>query len=226
MEDLRTGNTLVMNPDNNLNVETNNQRIGGDDTNVYPEYQDQDPWPTINTVIPEGKFVKYRDGINCFVLAQEQIAILGYEISEYNTLGSTYKVNTSAGVSITEAKKAIGYIKRSLEVGVPVIVAIDYQDGHPGNPDGKADHFVVIVGMGIDNDGKKFFRFFDSGTTSTWNGTSIANKLYFDQTTGLISGATNVGSSRPTSQYRYTDPNDPTRLGKVKCIVTHVRRSK
>jgi hypothetical protein len=33
---------------------------------------------------------------------------------------------------------------------------------NPGNPDDKAHHFVVIVGMGIDNDGKKFFRFFDS----------------------------------------------------------------
>ncbi|MBK0384554.1 hypothetical protein I5M32_16460, partial [Pedobacter sp. SD-b] len=126
MEDLRTGNTLVMNPDDNLNIETNDERVGGDDTTVYPEYQDQDPWPTIKTVIPESDFVKYRLGINCFVLAKEQIAKLGYEISGYETIGSTYKINTSAGVNITEAKKAAGYIKGALSANIPVIVAVDY----------------------------------------------------------------------------------------------------
>lgn len=57
--DLRTGNTLVMNPDTNPNFETNDERVGGDDTTIYPEYQDQDPWPTIKTVIPEKDFVKF-----------------------------------------------------------------------------------------------------------------------------------------------------------------------
>ena len=106
LEDLRTGNTLVMNPENNINIETNDQRVGGDDPTVYPEYQDQDPWPTIKTIIPEKDFIKYREDINCFVLSTEQIAKLGYEISKYDALGSTYNINTAEGVSVTEAKKA------------------------------------------------------------------------------------------------------------------------
>jgi nucleoside 2-deoxyribosyltransferase len=216
MEDLRTGNTLVMNPDTNPNFETNDQTVGGDDPTVDPEYQDQDPWPTINTVIPEKDFVKY-NGLNCLKLAEQQIAKLGYKISPYGTVGSTYNINTSAGVDITEARKSANYIKRALSSNIPVIVGVDYQPGSPGNPDGKTDHFIVIVGMDTDAKGK-YFRFFDSGTANLWEGTSPANKLYFDSVTGLIKGTTSI-SSRNNTVYR--DPN-----GRISYTITHVRRSK
>ena len=152
---------------------------------------------------------------------------MGYEISKYDALGSTYNINTAAGVSVTEAKKAAGYIKGALMANIPVIVAVDHSPGHPGNPDGKADHFVVIVGMGIDQYGK-FFRFFDNGTSNTWNGTSILNKLYFDSSTGLISGASSAPKPTDYSYYRYPSnyQTNPEQAGKAKFTVTHVRRSK
>ncbi|MBK0383941.1 hypothetical protein I5M32_13310, partial [Pedobacter sp. SD-b] len=117
-----------------------------------------------------------------------------------------------------EAKKAAGYIKGALSANIPVIVAVDYAPGSPsGNPDGKTDHFIVIVGMGSDSKGK-YFRFFDSATANLWDGTSLRNKLYYNSTTGLIKGATSIPNSN-TNLYRDSKNN-------ISYTITHVRRSK
>lgn len=47
------------------------------------------------------------------------------------------------------------------------------------NDDMTTEHFVVIVGMGTDSQGK-FFRFYDNAIGNTKIGTSEKNKLYCD----------------------------------------------
>lgn len=120
-------------------------------------------------------------------------------------------------------------MKGALQASIPVIVGIDYMNGvpvdqnhNPSNPDLKTDHFVVIVGMGSDANGK-YFRFYDSATNVRVISTSINNKLYYDENSGIISGTTEVAFAnarrQETSQYRNSN-------GKVIYTITHIRRSK
>ncbi|RZK27752.1 MAG: hypothetical protein EOO61_23015 [Hymenobacter sp.] len=59
--------------------------------------------------------------------------------------------------------------------------------------DGTIDHFVAIVGVGVDEKGK-YYRFFDVGTTEAnrKNGISPLNRLYYNPTTGFYEGNTQV----------------------------------
>ena len=66
-------------------------------------------------------------------------------------------------------------------------MGIDDAPGHTGNLDSTTDHFIVIVGMGTDSNGK-YFQFYDNATGAISNGTSPLNKLYYNSSTGLISG--------------------------------------
>ena len=53
--------------------------------------------------------------------------------------------------------------------------------------DGTIDHFVAIVGVGIDKKGK-YYRFFNVGTRDRLRGTDSSNRLYFNPATGFYEG--------------------------------------
>jgi hypothetical protein len=84
----------------------------------------------------------------------------------------------------------VGYIGKAIAYGVPVIVGIDVDLTTSSNPgtDGTTDHFVVIVGQGVDPDGRFYFRFFDNADGENAKGTSPDNKLYYNPNTGAIIG--------------------------------------
>ncbi len=193
-----------------------NNTIGGEDTTLYNDFNPaQQPWPTINPVIPISNFVGWgQQGIieNCMNYAKEQIAKNGYEISNYfdpqgNPWDQTIQIYTSLnGVNQTELLLGLSYLKYALENGIPVIVGIDDQIGSP-NPDtdNTTDHFVVIVGMGSDARGK-YFTFYDnaSGKTPYQNfGANPNNKLYYNTTTGIISGVSNTRYFTYEAEYNY-----------------------
>ena len=69
-----------------------------------------------------------------------------------------------------------------------MIVGVDDQSGS-SNPatDNTTDHFVVIVGMGTDATGK-YFTFYDNASGDVTLGASPNNKLYYNPTTGKITG--------------------------------------
>lgn len=83
--------------------------------------------------------------------------------------------------------QGLSYLKYALSNGIPVIVGVDDNPGHPGNLDSTTDHFIVIVGMGSDSTGK-YFQFYDNATKVLSNGTSNLNKLYYNASSGLIRG--------------------------------------
>lgn len=170
------------------------------------------PWPTISNVIPITQFVEY-DRSNCLDLAKAQIGVKGYRISGYGAAGQTFITYTqSTGVDNNATKDGISYLISALQRGIPVIVGVDYKSGpSPGNPDNTTDHFVVIVGMGTDSNGK-YFTFFDNATNFASKGASPSNKLYYNETTGLIQGQTSVTYSDGTKLPLYT--------------VTQIRKSK
>lgn len=221
---------LESDPSANQNGETNDETVGGYDQTDYGIYQQGNSWPTVNPVINYMNFVMY-NGENCMKLAKRQLVGAGYQISGYDALGQTYNINTyNGGIDINQAKVGVAYMKGALQAGIPVIVGIDYMNGVPVNtttgkalnPDLTTDHFVVIVGMGTDAEGK-FFRFYDSATKARLIGTSANNKLYYNETTGVISGTTEVAFARALQQGTpmYRNAN-----GKVIYTITHIRRSK
>jgi hypothetical protein len=220
---------LESDPTANITGETNDETLGGYDQTNYGAYQQNSIWPTVAPVIAPTKFISF-DGGNCLTLSKKQLAEANYQISGYDVPGQTYNINTvPGGINIPEAKNAVGYMRGALQAGIPVLVGIDYMNGVPIRKDGtaanldlKTDHFIVIVGMGTDAKGK-YFRFYDNATSARQIGTSENNRLYYNETTGVISGTTEVAfeNARRNNVPQYRDAN-----GKVIYTITHIRRSK
>ena len=159
------------------------------------EYQ-QDPWPTIQSVIGLNSFVEYGKDVNCLILVKGQIAITGVRDLGY---GSAYKVFDSQGGPYADvAENGVEYIITKLKSGKPVVVGVDNRVGSPSsqNADGKTDHFVTIVGAGEDAAGK-YFTFFDNATNLVNKGANVNNKLYYNSATGLITGKSATTPSKP-----------------------------
>ncbi len=186
------------------------QDILPSDNVTYAEYQSGTPWPDVRDVIGWNRFVPY-DKRQCFALAKQQIGTVNYTTTGWvdpsSLIFKIYNEHNAPQVDLSVTKKAITYINGALQSGIPVLVGIDYTTNATRNYDNTTDHFVVIVGVGTDTNGK-YYRFYDNGTPSISRGTNPDNKLYYDETTGLISGHTHVGT-----------------LSNLTYKVTHVRKS-
>ncbi|MGF7082726.1 hypothetical protein ABIB50_005099 [Mucilaginibacter sp. UYCu711] len=71
-----------------------------------------------------------------------------------------------------------------------MIVAINSRPGYytPGNADHMTTHFVVIVGSGVEADGRRYFRFYENATSSPVEGRNKNNKLYYDPVALTLQG--------------------------------------
>jgi hypothetical protein len=196
----------------------NNNTRGNYDNTSYSDYDDQtQPWPIIQNVIPISDFVGWdRDSHpswECMDYAKAQIAKKGYAISNYFDAGQTIQIYTAAnGFNKSAAKNAVGYLISALQRGIPVIVGVDDQPGSPNpNTDNTTDHFIVIVGTGIDINGT-YFTFYDNASFYPTQGASINNKLYYNPSNGLITGKSQTAYANDPKLYDY--------------IVTQIRKSK
>ncbi|HHG84534.1 MAG TPA: hypothetical protein ENJ82_07285, partial [Bacteroidetes bacterium] len=89
------------------------------------------------------------------------------------------------------ANLAIDYLSGYLAQGIPVVAGVDHtfnrslsaSDGKTsskngvGYNEGTTDHFITIVGQGKDDQGRRFFRWFDPGTQHKNKATNDDNKL-------------------------------------------------
>lgn len=136
-------------------------------------------WETIESVIPSFMYEGYQT--DCRVATNKQLDVMGYKegYPRYQTARSIRNKNNKViklEYNKEQFSKGTNYIKSALKKGIPVTVGIDNRDPiTPGNPDNTTDHFVVIVGMGSDNEGN-YFTFYDNADSAT--GVSINNKLY------------------------------------------------
>lgn len=100
----------------------------------------------------------------------------------------------------------------ALQRGIPVVVGVDDQPGSPNvQTDNTTDHFVVIVGMGHDSNGN-YFIFYDNASGDPAQGANPNNKLYYNPTTGIISGQSQTSYALDPTMHPY--------------IVTMIRKSK
>lgn len=124
------------------------------------------------------------------VYCKEQLKNSGYQISNYGATGQTFQIyKENTGVNNSQLNDGLSYLKYALSNGIPVIAGVDLKSGTSTNPgtDNTTDHFIVIVGMGQDSNGK-YFRFYDNATGNQLSGTHEDNKLYYNSATGKISG--------------------------------------
>lgn len=173
-------------------IDIDNNTNGGYDTNTYDVFNpQQQSWPTIPNVIPINDFIGWGyPGVkrNCMDYAKVQIGKKGYQISNYGAIGQTFQIyREQTGVNNSNLINGLSYLKYALSNGIPVIVGVDDKPGHPGNADQSTDHFIVIIGMGSDNNGN-YFSFYDNASGNSSLGTHPNNKLYYNSSTGIISG--------------------------------------
>lgn len=203
------------------NVEIPNEAVlenYDDNINNYPIEEDpmqitfdlnNDPWPTISSVVPLSKFVGF-DGRNCLLLAQDQLTKMGVTDLGSSNVFTAFKLGV---VYPAATKDGINYIISKLKTGLPVMVGVDNKSGSPnGNPDLTTDHFVVIVGCGTDANGRNFFRFYDNASPNLVSGASANNRLYYDTNTGKITGTSTVTYANLPPRYAYS--------------ITHIRKNK
>lgn len=209
----------------NASFDFNDNESGNYDETIFENFDfenQQTQWPTIANVISPSDFVGWNaPGIrkNCMDYAKAQFAKKGYKISNYYDVDSqgnkqTFQIYTEQnGVNLNDLYKGVSYIKYALSHGIPVIVGIDDAAGSPGNLDNSTDHFVVIVGMGTDSNGK-FFRFYDnaSGIDPLNQGANPENKLYYKYPEKIFTGKTYCIDYRNGTQHDY--------------IITMIRKSK
>ncbi|WP_165929442.1 C1 family peptidase, partial [Flavobacterium rhamnosiphilum] len=201
--------------DVNNAIDIDNNIDGGYDTNTYSDFNPQQMWTAISQVIPTREFVGWGSpGIkrNCMDYAKAQIAKKGYQISNYGSVGQTFQIYTEQnGVNQTNLLKGLNYLKYALNNNIPVVVGIDDNPGHPGNPDNSTDHFVVIVGMGSNSNGN-YFQFYDNASGNISEGTSPLNLLYYNSSTGKISGKSQCNGYFSSVAHDY--------------VITQIRKSK
>lgn len=183
--------------------EIDNYTIGNYDNTVYSDFNPFQNWSNISSVIPLNKFVGWNSRAHptwqCMEYSKEQLRVVGYQISNYYATGQTFQIYTSQnGVNTSQLSQGLSYLKHALSNGIPVVVGVDDAPGHPGNLDSTTDHFIVIVGMGHNSNGN-YFQFYDNASASASQGASPLNLLYYNSTTGIISGSsqTSYGQGQP-----------------------------
>jgi GH24 family phage-related lysozyme (muramidase) len=88
-----------------------------------------------------------------------------------------------------QANLALGYIDEKLAQKVPVVVGVDHtfnrnlskkKSSKSGNGynEGTTDHYITLTGSGVDENGGKFYSYFEVGTGNKEKGTSASNRLY------------------------------------------------
>jgi len=122
----------------------------------------------------------------CFKAAKT-IAMLGGA----NILGSDKRIQVATGedekgkvtVDPKVAKEGIKYIETELGSGRPVMVGVSHKDGYHENVDKITDHFVVITGQGVDENGKVYYKFHDpaAGNIGEGGDNNPKNRFYADK---------------------------------------------
>lgn len=116
--------------------------------------------------------------------------------------GGTAPINLAIQVGIEKGQsiestnyfdQGIDIINQSLENGNPITVGVHHKFGTTYNSDNTTDHFIVVMGRGIDR-GQIYYRFYEVATRHHHLGTHAQNRLYLNGQEA--SGNTQYGSQR------------------------------
>ncbi|MFL0081349.1 hypothetical protein [Tenacibaculum maritimum] len=104
-----------------------------------------------------------------------------YGFNDYsNVIQTAIEQNNSIIILDDGTKKAIEYLDQELEKDNPILVGVRHTYfSTEYNYDNSTDHFVTVVGRGCEN-GKRFFRFYEVGTSYSDKGQHDDNRLYIN----------------------------------------------
>jgi hypothetical protein len=117
------------------------------------------------------------DRIQCFDWARYQMWIGGFpRVSGYRPQTTTFQVfHKDTGVDVNQTVEAVRYLQQALQAGVPVLVGVYLTYWRRVfKPDDTTNHYVVIVELGLDDDGP-YLLFYDSGAEA------IESKFYLKE---------------------------------------------
>jgi hypothetical protein len=111
-----------------------------------------------------------------------------YNIAGFADNTSTYTKGSYNAAILTynhenNINKAVEDVENKIKAGKPVLIGVHYTNGPapPNNKNRATRHFMVIVGMGIDSENNRYFRFYDPGkeVEQRMDAISPNNKLFF-----------------------------------------------
>ncbi|MBL0695268.1 LysM peptidoglycan-binding domain-containing protein [Comamonas sp. JC664] len=140
----------------------------------------------------DGTQVERAGDVACFRAVEAMAAQSGVTVTGP---GSRIQVATgddpNGGVTVDRAAAQRGrdYIDSQLDAGKPVGVGVNHRPGrNSDNVDGITDHFVLITGRGVDEQGRTYYTFHDPATNHRDRGadTNANNRFYVDQDSGKM----------------------------------------
>ena len=155
--------------------------VDSDYTSGFRESRDLTIEPFDTSVTDDIDFIGYSssDPTGCFRRASEMLESAGYRTvapDHTNVVQMTQADNNDSLQVQDNILDGIDLINEYLDNNIPVMVGVDYHDGHPGNSDETTDHWLIIVGRTTTNN-QTCYRYYDAQTAHVSIGTSIDNEL-------------------------------------------------
>jgi len=129
----------------------------------------------------------------CFVTCQ---LMIGRNVPNRINIG--FDNGKNSFIILPNYQQGVDKLNSELGNGNPVVVGV--HNRYTNSNKGYADHYIVLVGYGSDDNGA-YYRYFDPGTQYRYKGTSEQNRLYLQL--GIISGNGINGRNYTISQIRY-----------------------
>ncbi|AKQ69541.1 Membrane-bound lytic murein transglycosylase D precursor [Myxococcus hansupus] len=140
----------------------------------------------------DGSQVERAGDVACFRAVQAMAAQSGVTVTgPGNRIQVATGDATGGGVTVDRAaaQRGLNYIDSQLDAGKPVGVGVNHRPGqNSDNVDGITDHFVLITGRGVDEQGRTYYTFHDPATNHRDRGadTNPNNRFYVDQDSGKM----------------------------------------
>jgi hypothetical protein len=127
---------------------------------------------------------------SCFLAAMAMVAEKGAKVTgpdQRIQLATAEDEKGRLTIDPAKAAQARSYIDQQLDEGWPVVVGVSHKDAHY-NVDALTDHFVVITGRGVDEQGRTYYAFHDPSASRGDKGsdTNPKNRLCVDEATGRM----------------------------------------
>jgi hypothetical protein len=128
-----------------------------------------------------------RPRVACFRACKEMLAGVG--LKDRGPANALWLHGAEGlGVSASSAQALRAQIDSDLEAGKPVFVGVNRPGGSNQNQDGVTDHWVVVTGKGVDEQGRTYYTFHDPGRRDASAGSdqNPENRFYVDEKTGQL----------------------------------------